>query len=295
MKHSEIKMTLSEKFDELHKQLEENQDVADKTVELIENAPESSERDGLRALMYHEGIGYAVDFDKSFEMAEKAIDGGDPLGYFILGYMCDNAETPDQAEGGPRQKYDHYDAERFYTKCAEIESGWRPYAVMWLGDYYMDMAQGGDPEIGVEYYESIADNNAEAAGRLSDYYWDLIMPGYSEDEEWRSKLFKWTSVAVKLDPEEYSYRMGWIYADGFGCEKSREKALEYFEDAYRYGDWRGARTIAKLYEEYIEENPQLDQSEIENMRNEIIRWNNLADALYAEELKNDVDNCIEED
>lgn len=288
-------MTLSDKFHELHKQFEENPAIAKKIVELIENAPQSCERDGLESLMYHEGIGYPMDLDNSFELAEKAVGEGDPLGYFMLGYMCDNAETPDQAEGGPRQKYDHYDAESFYERCAGIESRWRPYAILWLGDYFLDSARGGDPDIGVEYLESIAENNAEAAGRLSDYYWDLIMPLYFEDDEWRGQLFKWTSVAARIDPEEYSYRMGWIYADGLGCEKSPEKAIDNFTEAYNCGDWRGAQAIAKVYEEYIEENPDLNESEKEELNREITHWNKLADELYAAEIAADPDPTIEED
>lgn len=170
-------MTLSDTFLELYEQVATAPALISAIVDLIEKAPDSSERDGLRALMYHDGIGYPVDLDKSFELAEKASDGGDPLGYFMLGFMCDNAETPDQAFGGPGQKYDHYDAERFYAKCAEIESRWRPYAVLWLGEYFFDSARGGDPDVAVEYLESIAGYNADAAQMLRDYSTSSSTPG----------------------------------------------------------------------------------------------------------------------
>lgn len=275
-------MTLSEKFHDLYRQLDTNPDLTGKIINLIENAPDTSEREGLRALMYHDGIGYALDYDKSFEMAEKAVEGGDPLGFFMLGYMCDNIETPDQAHGGPQQKYDHYDAERFYAKCAEIESRWQPCAILWLGEYYMDMAKGGDPEIAVEYYESIADNNAEAAARLSDYYWDLIMLNFFEDDECCSQLFKWTSVAAKFNPEEYSYRMGWIYAHGLGCKKSREKAFDFFHEAYLHGDENGADAIAKIYEEYLDENPEIADNEKLEYQKEIEYWKNMAKTPFQD-------------
>ena len=158
-----------------------NPDIQEKIFETISEAPDSGERDGLLALIHHEGIGVPVDLDKSFEYAEKAaFQGGDPLGYYVLGYMCDKAETPDQAEGGPRQKYDHYDAERFYEKCAEKDGPWKRYACNWLGSHFLDMARGGDPELGVEYLEMVADTDAEAAGRLSDYYRNLVMPDYTD-------------------------------------------------------------------------------------------------------------------
>lgn len=212
-------MTLTEKFLDLNHRLDQDPIVAARMAALVEDAPASSERDGLLSLLYHEGIGVAQDLDKSFEYAEKAVSGCDALGFFMLGFMCDNAETPDQAEGGPRQKYDHYDAERFYERCARIDSHWREYALIWLGDYYMDFAKGGDPEIAVEYLESIADENAEAAGRLSDHYFALVFPhdddstahiAYIDDEEWIAKLQHWTKVAAHLAPEAYAPRLDYL-------------------------------------------------------------------------------------
>ena len=291
--------TLTDRFIDMLDGNEENPEVCRKAAEMIFSAPETPETIGLRAYIYHEGIGVDINLDKCFSLAEKAaFEGGDGLGYYLLGYMCDNAETPDQADGGPRQKYDHYDAERFYEKCAEIDSRWQESARLWLGDYYMNMAQGGDPEIGIEYYESIADDNAEAAGKLSDYYWDLTMPDYLDNEEWLAQLFKWTEVAAALDPEEYSYRMGWTYADGLGCEKNHDKAIEYFRAAYIYGDWRGAKSIADCFEEFITEHPELNEEEKVHYKNKIKEWNSLAELLNEDNLYNDSDeqdNAVEED
>ncbi len=272
-------MTLTDKFLELQKQWERDSKVSKKIVNLIKKAPDSSERDGLISLMYHEGIGYIVDLEKSFELAEKASDGGDPLGYFMLGFMIDNIETPDQAKGGSRQKYDHYDAERFYAKCAELESRWQPFAILWLGDYYLDFARGGDPDVAVNYYESIAEHNAEAAEALSNYYWNLIMPEYFKDDEWRSKLFKWTSVAAELNPADFSYRMGWIYADGLGCEQSYDKAMDFFKTAYDYGDIKGAEAIAKIYEEKLENEINPDSDLKAKYAEKIAFWKKFADKL----------------
>ncbi len=292
-------MTLSDNFHNLYSEIEDNPKVANDIVKLVFTAPDSAERDGLLSLMYHEGIGVPVNLEKSFELAESSVDkGGDGLGYYMLGYMCDNVETPDQADGGPRQKYDHYDAERFFEASSKLDSRWKDYAILWLGDYYLDSAKGGDPEIGVEYYESIADHNADAAGALSDYYWGLIMPEYLEDDEWTSQLFKWTSVAVELDPEEYSYRMGWIYADGLGCEKSYEKAMHFFEEAYEYGDWRGAQAIVTMYEERLEENPDMDDDTRREITTELDQWKIREKESYEQQLTeslDELDNPIEED
>ena len=109
--------SLTDTFLRLLDSADENPSATDTIFKIVSEAPEGGERDGLLALIHHEGIGVATDLDKSFEYAEKAaFEGGDALGYYVLGYMCDKAETPDQADGGPRQKYDHYDAESFYEK-----------------------------------------------------------------------------------------------------------------------------------------------------------------------------------
>lgn len=292
-------MNLSDKFHTILSSDLDDLRSQSEAADLVFNAPESPERDGLISLIYHEGIGVPVNLDTSFEYAEKAaFNGHDALGYLLLGYMCDNAETPDQAEGGPRQKYDHYDAERFYEICAGIDSRWRPQACLWLGDYYMDMAQGGDPEIGVEYYESIAEENAEAAGSLSDYYWDLIMPEYIEDEDWTTQLYKWTVIAARLNPEEYSYRMGWIYADGIGCEADSDKAFELFTDAYTYGDWRGAQAVAQMMQESLDGNSGLTADERSEKEQQISYWRDIAERMRQEELTDSIDeldNTVEED
>ncbi len=273
-------MKLTDKFFKQFKNYEQDPAWGAKIVKLVESAPASSERTGLMSMMYHEGIGYPVDLEKSYELAEQASDGGDALGYFMLGFMIDNIETPDQADGGPRQKYDHYDAERFYAKCAEIESRWRPFAVLWLGDYYMDSAQGGDPEIAVEYYESIAKENAEAAEKLSDYYWNLVMPYYIEDSDWEAGLIKWTKVAAKHNPKDYAYRLGWIYADGIGCKPSVEKAITYFSRACMEGSYRAAEALAKINEEYLEAHPDLAEDKKADIKANIEEWKRLAEELY---------------
>ncbi len=273
-------ITLTDRFIKILADQEADPDAVQEIVRLVFASPVTPERIGLQAYLYHEGIGVPVDLDKSFQLAEKAANENDGLGCFLLGYMCDNAETPDQAEGGPRQKYDHYDAERFYERCANIDSRWREPARLWLGDYYMDMAQGGDPDIGVEYYESIAENNSEAAGKLSDYYWNLIMPEYFEDEEWSAQLFKWTTIAARLSPEDYSYRMGWIYADGIGCEKSFDKAVDYFSEAYICGNWKGAEAIAALFESFMEEHPNQSEADRAACEANIKKWK-----TYAEEIQ----------
>ena len=293
-----MKESLTETFLRMLGQTDSDPEMPEKIFGIISKAPAGSERDGLMALMHHEGIGIPVDLDKSFEYAEKAIGEGDALGYYILGYMCDKAETPDQADGGPRQKYDHYDAERFYEICAKKESPWKKYACNWLGDHFLNMARGGDPEIGVEYLGQIAEDDAEAAGKLSDYYWDMVMPDHTGDTLCADALFRWTKKAVELDEEDEDllYRLGWLYADGIGCGKSFLLALKYFGEAYFAGDWRGAVSIANLLEEKLkEEDTGLTQEELEEFRADIGKWRKRAETLKEESDMEEPDPAIEED
>lgn len=274
-------MTLSEQFLDLLEKYVENHDLGGKIAEMVLSAPETPESNGMLAYIYHEGIGVEPDLDKCFEYAEKAaFEGGDGLGYFLLGFMCDNAETPDQAESGPRQKYDHYDAERFYEKCAEIDTPWATMAHLWLGDYYMDFAKGGDPEIAIEHYEAIADKDADAAGAICDYYWGFCdsTPEEENDEELYKKVYLWTHKAYDLNPEEYAYQLGCIYEDGIGCKPSFGKAKKYFEEAYGYGDNLAVDALVDIHEARLDE-PDLSPAERKECEEELAKWKKISDEM----------------
>lgn len=273
-------MKLSEKFYDLLEKYESHPELGGKIAELVLSADETPESDGLLAYIYHEGIGVEANLDKSFEYAEKASDGGDGLGYFLLGFMCDNVETPDQAEGGPRQKYDHYDAERFYEKCSETDSPWASMAHLWLGNYFMDYAKGGDPEIAIEHYEAIADKDADAAGAICDYYWGFYdaTPEEENDEELYKKVYLWTHKAYDLNPEEYAYQMGCIYEDGIGCQPSFDKAKKYFEEAYSYGDNLAVDALVDIYESRLDKSG-LSATERKECLTELAKWKEISDEM----------------
>ena len=159
--------TLSDRLYALVQEAGDEGELLEALDSMFSEAAADEPRSGVLAFMRHDGIGVEKDLDVCFELAERAaFSEDDALGYYLLGFMCDNAETPDQLTGGPRQKYHHYDAERFYEICASKESPWRIPACLWLGDHFLDSARGGDPEIGVEYLESIADVSEDAAERL---------------------------------------------------------------------------------------------------------------------------------
>lgn len=263
---------------------DEDPEAYNKAAELVLKAPVTTESTGLLAMMYYDGIGVEKDLEKAFEYAEIAAKENDGTALYILGHMCENAETPDQEFGGPRQKYDHYDAENFMERCSRTDSRWSKAAHLWLGDYYMDMAKGGDPEVAMEHYEVIGEEVPEAAGKLSDYYYDqwfvdMVIPEEYRTKDLADKIFHWTQVAARLNPCDYSYRMGCVYAEGIGCdaEKGFRLARKYWEDAYGFGDWTAAESIANLYEERLENlPPETPEFRKENIIKHIKSWRKLA-------------------
>ena len=77
--------------------------------------------------------------------------------------------------------------------------------------------------------------------------------------------------------------MGWLYADGIGCRRDTDKAVDFFTDAYCSGDWREAGAIAKMLEEYLEDNPGLDAADRRECEREISDWHKRADLLRDEQ------------
>lgn len=294
--------SLSDQFYKLFDEYDGDPAEAERMARLVLDAPAGPERDGLLALMYHDGIGVEVDLDKAFEYAERAAEANEGVALYLLGFMCEHAETPDQFEGGPRQKYDHYDAERFMEMCSRTSSSWADDAHLWLGHYFMNMARGGDPEVALEHFEAIADRNAEAAGALCDYYWILWENGYADSDAEREALardvMKWTHEAVRLNPHDYSYLMGRCYAEGIGCDAYAgfRLARKYWEDAYAFGDWWAADAIADLYEERLESlGPDAPETERVNCRKHCESWRKLARKEEERQAATEPDPSVEED
>lgn len=272
-------MNLSEEFWEIFGD-GKSTDARLAAFRLVFDAPDGPERDGLLALAYHDGVGVDVNYDKAFEYAERAAELNEGVALYLLGFMCENAETPDQACGGPRQKYDHYDAERFMERCAATTSSWAEPAHMWLGDYYMDSARGGDPEVALEHYEAIAEDNTEATSKLSDYYWDRAEAFGFQDEETNELCYKWSLAAVIKDPYNYSFRHASLLYRGVGCNPSFRLARKYYEDAYDFGMWEAAAAIADMYSNRALEEGR-SEDEIEKCIKESVSWQRLADRQRA--------------
>lgn len=295
-------MGLSKEFYRLLGESESDPQAEEKAAKLVLDAPVDSESRGLLALIYHDAIGVERDLDKAFEYAEKAAADDEGVALYLLGFMCDNAETPDQFEGGPRQKYDHYDAEHFMERCAATSSSWAVDANLWLGRYFFDMARGGDPEYAVECLERIGDDDDEAAAMLSDYYWNLLDVDYSHSEEEQAdlgrKALKWTEAAARMNAHDYSFRLGCCFMEGIGCEEGPDfqKARKYLEEAHELADPRAAEVLVYLFGQVLEsKTPDAPEYEKRNCRRLIDYWKNIEKRQQEPEDEEGRDAPIEED
>lgn len=125
----------------------------------------------------------------------------------------------------------------------------------------------------------------EEAGALSDYYWSLIAEGDKVIPEKRTPeldklVYRFTSEAVRLDPYNYSYRMGQCYAEGIDCDAKAgfRLARKYWEDAYDFGCWWAAESIADLYEKHLRELPDTLENQVDkaNCERQAASWRRMA-------------------
>ena len=119
-------MKLSDKFHEMLGGHENDVQVRRQVADMVISAADSPERDGLLALIYHEGIGVSSDLAASLEYAGRAVSRGDGLGCFLLGYMYETGEA------GAGHGED--DAVHYYERCAGLDSRWQTQAIFRLSD-----------------------------------------------------------------------------------------------------------------------------------------------------------------
>lgn len=218
---------------------------------LVESAPRCPETDGLLGYLYYYGIGGKLKSVKmAYVMFERAIrDGDDSMSLYMLGQMCERVETPDQDTGGPRQKYDAYDAPRLMERCMKAEGIMAMAARLWLGEYYIDTARGGDPELGVGYLEKTAEyGTPEAVTVLARHYREMAEYTGWQDEEVNRTLYKWQKLAWENDPVDEGYEYARLLCGIAGIEEDIELALRLFESDYDYGHPAGARALQSYYD-----------------------------------------------
>lgn len=245
---------------------------------LLATAAPSPESDGLRAYSFYNGVGdFPRDDDRAFELFEKAAAEGDSLSLYELGLMCENGDTPDQRGGGPRQKYDHYDAEAFMQRCADTDGMFAAAAWLWLGEYFLDSARGGDPDVGIEYLEKAADAGMEdAVELLTEHYREIAAYYDYKNTAANHDLFRWQQIAYENNPHDESYNYGMLLDGVEGIPANTRLALKLYEEDWVHGHSQGARALAMHYERRAA-NLSLDASERAEAAVSAQAWHDRAD------------------
>lgn len=222
------------------------------TYNTVENVKEfEGELSGMWGYIYYHGIGtYTEDDDVAFDLFENGASQNDSFSLYALGNMCADGTTPDQMQGGPRQKYDHYDASSFMERCSESNGEFAPAAWFWLGDYYLDSARGGDPELGIEYLHKAYEGGVSlAAPSMAKYYYDKAEAHDFKDIAANQIYLRWQQEAYEVDPHNQAFDYGMaLYGMLFGLQPNIRLALKLFEEDYEAGGYDGAMTLALHYE-----------------------------------------------
>ncbi len=110
-----------------------------------------------------------------------------------------------------------------------------------------------DAEAALRQYGPLVEEDRDVAGAVSDHYWQFVTLNseWLESEEARElgpKIYDVTQQAVRLDPHDYSYRMGRIYEYGIGLPHPEFRlARKYYEDAYEFGYWEAAEALSQMF------------------------------------------------
>lgn len=230
-------------------------------------SPVTPETAGVLGYIHYLGEGgIEPDNEKAFEylmMGEKADDS---LSLYFLGLMCYEGELPERGTGGTEQLFDWYDSERFMERCAATEGMMQEQALVWLGDFYMDFARGGDPDIAIEYYEKAAGmGSIEAMDKIATYYYDMAGSREYRDEELNTALFGAMTRLHAASPSTENYNLGYLYENGIGTPKDMDKAAELYEADYREGFADGAQALADYYSLLAETAGEEDASRLREL------------------------------
>lgn len=250
-------MGLSEDFWTLLRNNPDNDKVYRKAFNLVTDAPDGPERDGLLSLLYYYGMGVTQDREKAFCLASRAADHEEGIALYILGTMWENGEVPGR-------QCDINTAKQFMTRCAASESSWAEDARQWL-DSCTDSEHG--------------DN----AGELADSHYNRAKSMKFADDEANRNALHWVAEAANSNPYDYSYRYGLMLVRGIGCNPSFRLGVKYLEDAYDFGQSKAADALAIAYREQAEKEPQADRRQY--CLRSSARWHERAKKLRAQNIK----------
>lgn len=237
-----------------------NDTVYSEAFNLVTNAPDGPERDGLSALLYYYGMGVTQDREKAFDLASRAAEHEEGIALYILGTMWENGEVPGR-------QCDLKTARQLMTRCAASDSSWAEDARLWL-DRCTDSEHG---------------DNAGTAEKLADSHYNRAKSMKFADDEANRNALHWVAEAANSNPYDYSYRYGLMLVRGIGCNPSFRLGVKYLEDAYDFGQSKAADALAIVYREQAEKEPQADRRQY--CLRSSARWHERAEKLRAQNIK----------
>lgn len=149
-------------------------------------------------------------------------------------------------------------------------------------------------EENIQHYEEIAAHDQNASEILSDYFFDKASFYEFQNEEYNKKALKYSEFAATGNPCGYSYRTGWLLAEGIGCKPSFRLAKKYLEDAYFTGNWEGAALISLMFSQRAQME-DLPQKERDYCLKEANSWHKSAEELHLKSIAEEIDCSLEED
>lgn len=157
-----------------------------------------------------------------------------------------------------------------------------------------------NPGEALKKYEPMAGHDRDAACAVSDYYWQFVTLddkwlGSAQAKEIGKKIYDSTQWAVRMNPHDYSYRMGQIYEYGIGLPAGEFRlARKYYEDAYEFGYWEAAEALSQMFAAELKRLAP-DDSHYDYCAKSVASWHRLAEKSRLRQLASEQDTAKEED
>lgn len=157
-----------------------------------------------------------------------------------------------------------------------------------------------NPGEALKKYEPMAGHDRDAACAVSDYYWQFVTLddewlGSAQAKEIGKKIYDTTQWAVRMNPHDYSYRMGQIYEYGIGLPAGEFRlARKYYEDAYEFGYWEAAEALSQMFAAELKRLAP-DDSHYDYCAKSAASWHRLAEKSRLRQIAAEQDSAKEED
>ena len=221
------------------KEKAESERVAKKKAE-SEAASEKAGRDQVNDIDYDvetiveqaDELYHLRDFEKAFDLYQKAADSGNAYAMYSIGYMYECGD-------GAEQNY--VEARTWYNKAADSGNAVGMTSLGHLLEYSHDKEQ--DSEKAAEWYQRGAEAG-DTGGMicLGLMYSDAFALGSKYEE-----AVEWYRMAAGAGDARAMTNLGYMYENGRGVELDLKKAVEWYRKAAEAGNARGMNNLGVMY------------------------------------------------